>query len=379
MSHGSEFVNNSDFASSSVVAKNSREACDFASSSVVAENSREARDCDEPKNSDLPSENNSHQPKKKSRLVWSTELHLRFLNAIKQIGLSRAVPKKILEVMNVSYLERTHVASHLQKYRKFLKAKSDKVIKRRPKDEKSLVCVNTSENSEPLGMGAYGRIPLQSLPSNRRPPLHPCTTGNMVPKRNQQYDPNIQLTNNFHTEQKLAHAPPLPPFPNTNTPHNFRQSMGTLDQASRYGVWPPSHTVLVENQSMLQRNNIHQSMMHPPPIHPINFQSSSMIFRENPFTQNHCFGMNVDHSLLPPQSSRNSVGFVQSQGGNNTNEAILSRFAAVYPHKNAGLQSAAVRSYAASMFDTQVPYDSASYFSNQHFSTNIVEKTINDT
>ncbi|KAI4969625.1 hypothetical protein ZWY2020_000539 [Hordeum vulgare] len=58
---------------------------------------------------------------KKRRVEWTIELHNKFLEAINQIGLDRAVPKKILELMHVDYLTRESIASHLQKYRLHLK------------------------------------------------------------------------------------------------------------------------------------------------------------------------------------------------------------------------------------------------------------------
>ncbi|XP_019191752.1 PREDICTED: uncharacterized protein LOC109186284 [Ipomoea nil] len=57
----------------------------------------------------------------KKKLVWTARLHYKFLDAITLIGLNNAVPKKILEVMDVPGITREHVASHLQKYRMFLK------------------------------------------------------------------------------------------------------------------------------------------------------------------------------------------------------------------------------------------------------------------
>ncbi|XP_042481639.1 uncharacterized protein LOC122062063 isoform X2 [Macadamia integrifolia] len=54
-----------------------------------------------------------------SRVTWTTKLHNKFLDAIDQIGLQ--VPMKILEAMNTPGLTREKVASHLQKYRKFLR------------------------------------------------------------------------------------------------------------------------------------------------------------------------------------------------------------------------------------------------------------------
>ncbi|KAL5052488.1 hypothetical protein RYX36_033170 [Vicia faba] len=57
----------------------------------------------------------------KSRLAWSPELHKKFIDAVTELGADRAVPKKIQEIMNVDGLTRGHIASHLQKYRQYLK------------------------------------------------------------------------------------------------------------------------------------------------------------------------------------------------------------------------------------------------------------------
>uniref|UniRef100_A0A6N2MVJ5 Two-component response regulator n=1 Tax=Salix viminalis TaxID=40686 RepID=A0A6N2MVJ5_SALVM len=75
---------------------------------------------------------------KKARVVWSVELHQKFVKAVNQIGfdttylpcfyramtgnvcLAEVGPKKILDLMNVPRLTRENVASHLQKYRLYL-------------------------------------------------------------------------------------------------------------------------------------------------------------------------------------------------------------------------------------------------------------------
>ncbi|KAK9076552.1 hypothetical protein SSX86_004886 [Deinandra increscens subsp. villosa] len=51
---------------------------------------------------------------KKHRLVWTDDLHKKFVDAVEQLGIQNAVPKKVLELMNVPGLRRGNVASHLQ-------------------------------------------------------------------------------------------------------------------------------------------------------------------------------------------------------------------------------------------------------------------------
>ena len=58
---------------------------------------------------------------KKPRVVWSPELHQQFVTAVNQLGIDKAVPKRILDLMGVQGLTRENVASPLQKYRLYLK------------------------------------------------------------------------------------------------------------------------------------------------------------------------------------------------------------------------------------------------------------------
>lgn len=58
---------------------------------------------------------------KKARVVWTLELHQQFVNAVNSLGVDKAVPKRILDLMGVHGLTRENVASHLQKYRLYLK------------------------------------------------------------------------------------------------------------------------------------------------------------------------------------------------------------------------------------------------------------------
>ncbi|KAK7347504.1 hypothetical protein VNO80_22036 [Phaseolus coccineus] len=243
---------------------------DFASSMVYRSNSnfREADDVDE---------SNPSSIKKKNRVVWSPEMHLEFVEAIEKTGgIENAVPKKILEVMDTPGLERAHVASHLQKYRKFLKQQEQQ-----QQNEMSSV----SGNTEPL----------------------PATT----------------LTN-FHAEQTLAPDFPLATFPNMGIT-NFSQFMGIADDGSIYRLYSLSDKML----SMLQRNNMQQSRMHHNQIHPMNFQPSSIIISGNPASvpQNYNFGMNMDHGLISSQSIQ-----VENGIGEVIRKQYTTRSSIYYPH-----------------------------------------------
>ncbi|KAF5176575.1 Two-component response regulator, partial [Thalictrum thalictroides] len=56
-------------------------------------------------------------PLKKTRVVWTTQLHEKFLQALSILKMARAVPRRIHALMKVRGLSRANIASHLQKYR----------------------------------------------------------------------------------------------------------------------------------------------------------------------------------------------------------------------------------------------------------------------
>ncbi|GMH11190.1 hypothetical protein Nepgr_013031 [Nepenthes gracilis] len=58
---------------------------------------------------------------KRSRIEWTPLLHKRFIDVVAHLGIKNAVPKTIMQLMNVEGLTRENVASHLQKYRLYLK------------------------------------------------------------------------------------------------------------------------------------------------------------------------------------------------------------------------------------------------------------------
>ncbi|KAI4334916.1 hypothetical protein L6164_013617 [Bauhinia variegata] len=98
--------------------KQSADEADYSSSANEGswKNSKKRRDEDED-----AEERDDTSALKKPRVVWSVDLHQQFVAAVNQLGIDKAVPKKILELMNVPGLTRENVASHLQKYRLYLR------------------------------------------------------------------------------------------------------------------------------------------------------------------------------------------------------------------------------------------------------------------
>ncbi|KAJ8560767.1 hypothetical protein K7X08_022627 [Anisodus acutangulus] len=76
---------------------------------------------EEDENDENGNDNEDPTTQKRARVVWSIELHRKFVAAVGQLGIEKAVPKRILDLMNAEGLTRENVASHLQKYRLYLK------------------------------------------------------------------------------------------------------------------------------------------------------------------------------------------------------------------------------------------------------------------
>ncbi|KAL4342541.1 hypothetical protein GQ457_08G004280 [Hibiscus cannabinus] len=102
----------------------SGEAAGIGKADNSAKINKKRKDQNEDEDEDLDEngqDNDDPSAQKKPRVVWSVELHRKFVAAVNQLGIEKAVPKKILELMNVEKLTRENVASHLQKFRLYLK------------------------------------------------------------------------------------------------------------------------------------------------------------------------------------------------------------------------------------------------------------------
>ncbi|CAI9285667.1 unnamed protein product [Lactuca saligna] len=119
---------------------------------------------------DNGNEDDDPSSQKKPRVVWSIDLHRKFVAAVNQLGIEKAVPKRILDLMNVEGLTRENVASHLQKYRLYLKRISQQanmvVAFGGSKDASSYMRMSSLEG---LGdfrtLSASGRLPGPTLSS----------------------------------------------------------------------------------------------------------------------------------------------------------------------------------------------------------------------
>ncbi|GKU87164.1 hypothetical protein SLEP1_g1608 [Rubroshorea leprosula] len=115
----------------------------------VSKKRKDQSEGEEEEGEDNGNESEDPSTQKKPRVVWSVELHRKFVAAVNQLGLDKAVPKKILDLMNVEGLTRENVASHLQKYRLYLKRLSSVATQ-----QANLVAAFGSKDPSYLHMGS---------------------------------------------------------------------------------------------------------------------------------------------------------------------------------------------------------------------------------
>ncbi|XP_022148484.1 transcription factor PCL1 [Momordica charantia] len=112
---------------------------------------------------------------KRPRLAWTPQLHKRFVDVVSHLGLKDAAPKAIMQLMNVEGLTRENVASHLQKYRLFLKR-----TQLSSTTDEALVPVPMAQNSQDSapspdapGNGCFpATFPMTYMPSPMMPMMY---------------------------------------------------------------------------------------------------------------------------------------------------------------------------------------------------------------
>ncbi|KAL2347791.1 hypothetical protein Fmac_001791 [Flemingia macrophylla] len=220
------------------------------------------------KEEDVELEGDDPTTSKKPRVVWSVELHQQFVSAVNQLGLDKAVPKRILELMNVPGLTRENVASHLQKFRLYLKRLSGVA-------QQQNGMLNAVPGTIESKLGATGRFDIQALAAAGHVPpetlaaLHAellgCPATNIMPAMDQTalLQASIQGPKHSHAEHAVAYVQPLVKCP-SNISKNVPPSILTVnDTSSGYGAWPSSNNAIgcVKPNSSVERVGIQNNNM----------------------------------------------------------------------------------------------------------------------
>ncbi|KAF8398931.1 hypothetical protein HHK36_014796 [Tetracentron sinense] len=331
-------------------------------------------------------DNDDPSTSKKPRVVWSVELHQQFVSAVNQLGIDstnltsmnnplycflyyesyfpKAVPKRILELMNVRDLTRENVASHLQKFRLYLKRLSG--VAQQQGGIPNPFCGPVESN---VKLGSLGRLDIQTLAaSGQIPPqtlaaLHAellgRPTGSLVlPALDQ---PNLlqasmQGPKCIPVEHGVAYGQPLmkcqsnisKQFPQSNiSVEDIPSGFGTWSQCSLGTVGPTGNLggLNTQNNNMLmqifqQQQQQQQQTLLPEPNHTINVQPSCHVVPSqspNSFqagnssvslNQNSSFNSNAgfDYSLISSQPSNVSVGIGQASDGDIKTTGVLNAY-----------------------------------------------------
>ncbi|XP_027153447.1 two-component response regulator ORR21 [Coffea eugenioides] len=318
----------------------------------AAENSLKRRK-DTKEEDDTEIENDDPTTSKKPRVVWSVELHQQFVSAVNHLGIDKAVPKRILELMNVPGLTRENVASHLQKFRLYLKRLSG--VAQQQAGLPSSFCGALEPNPK---VGSLGRFDIQALAaSGNIPPqtlaaLHAeflnRPTGNLVlPGMDQTnlLQASLPVSKCIALDQNVAYGQPLMKCP-SNMSKQFSQTVTSADNThSGPGAWPSKNLVNMGNcdsfagltaqngnvmLSVMQRQQQqHRQQQEQPQKHStlqepsrlINVQPSCLVVPShssaNFHTGNGLASVNqscslsgtsiIDYSILSPQSNISSL------------------------------------------------------------------------
>ncbi|XP_015073982.1 two-component response regulator ARR14 isoform X2 [Solanum pennellii] len=308
----------------------------------------------EAKEDDTEMENDDPSTTKKPRVVWSVELHQQFVSAVNQLGIDKAVPKRILELMNVPGLTRENVASHLQKFRLYLKRLSGVV--QQQGGLPSTFCGPIEQNSE---LGSLGRFDIQALAASGQIPPETLTalhaellgrsTSNLVlPAVEQQnlVQVSLQQAKCIPVDQVMAYGQPLLKCPASisNSKHLSQAILSAEDVHSGFGsqrakniCMVPSSNPIAPNSNMLmammqqqqwqkqQKIELQHRQPGPPEVNrSINVQPSCLVLPsqlpgnfqvgDSPASISRAGSLSkssvIDYGVLSPQSN-NSSGVVQ--------------------------------------------------------------------
>ncbi|KAJ6890878.1 hypothetical protein NC651_024398 [Populus alba x Populus x berolinensis] len=286
---------------------------------------------------------------KKPRVVWSVELHQQFVSAVNQLGIDKAVPKRILELMNVPGLTRENVASHLQKFRLYLKRLSG-VAQQGGISNTFCAPLDSNVKVNPLGrfdiqaLAASSQIPPQTLAALHAE-LFGRPTGSLVTTVDQPalLQASMQGPKCIPVEHAVAFGQPLVKCQSNISKHFPRNVISVEDVASGFGAWSSNSVGTVGSSSNLGGMNSQNSNMlmdilqqQPPqqsslsePSRSINVQPSCLVVpSQSPATfqagnspasvdQNCSYNRSamIDYNLLSAQSNNSSLNIGQILNG----------------------------------------------------------------
>ncbi|KAK8627652.1 hypothetical protein V6N13_135257 [Hibiscus sabdariffa] len=307
-------------------------------------------------------ENDDPSASKKPRVVWSVELHQQFVSAVNQLGIDKAVPKRILELMNVPGLTRENVASHLQKFRLYLKRISGVA---QQGSISNPLCGPVEPN---VKIGSLGRFNIQALAaSGQIPPqtlaaLHAellgQPTSNLVTAMDHPalLQASLQGPKCIQVDHGATFVQPIVNCESSSSKH-FPQSFAPFEEVtSGFRAWPSNNIVTAgpgNNGGLSSQNGnmlfdlLQQQLQKPqqqstvpelrrsinvqPSCHVAPSQSSAGFQTGNSpvsVTQNSSFSRTavIDYSFLLPQSNCSSLSIGQVSDVNLQTTGILSGY-----------------------------------------------------
>uniref|UniRef100_A0A0E0KAR1 Two-component response regulator n=1 Tax=Oryza punctata TaxID=4537 RepID=A0A0E0KAR1_ORYPU len=272
---------------------------------------------------------------KKPRVVWSVELHQQFVNAVNHLGIDKAVPKKILELMNVPGLTRENVASHLQKFRLYLKriAQHHAGIANPFCPPASSGKVGSLGGLDFQALAASGQIPPQALAALQDELLGRPT--NSLVGRDQS---SLRLTavkgNKPHGEREIAFGQPIYKCQN-NAYGAFPQSSPAVGGMPSFSAWPNNKLGMADSTGTLgstsnsQNSNIvlHELQQQPDAmlsgtLHSLDVKPSGIVMPSqslNTFSASEGLSPNQNTLMIPAQSS----GFLAAMPPSMKHEPVL--------------------------------------------------------
>ncbi|GJU75925.1 response regulator 12 [Tanacetum coccineum] len=240
---------------------------------------------------DNGNEDDESSTQKKPRVVWSIDLHRKFVAAVNSLGIEKAVPKRILDLMNVEGLTRENVASHLQKYRLYLKRISQQanmvVAFGGSTDASSYMrtldgfsdfrSLSGSERLPNAALSSYAPLGMLSrLNSATGMTLHSFASPSMIqPTHTQNLTNSIAPINKFQLVNKPNHQSTLNVFqgiPTSFDPGHLQQLNKPNNQLSDFNTID----TITEQSSLYLASSSSTFLNVPPPIGD-NFHDQSMV------------------------------------------------------------------------------------------------------